>query len=617
KPSSGSDRPSAAAGGHGGLSEGVRGRVGGGAAAMAATCLRRAAAAAAATAASASSAGGSCFVLLEEKDAEPPISDAEVARMWRRFAQNLNFNGTGAVIASPGVTPALPGSLRYEGYAFDWMRDGALSMLALQHLASSELPGLDLGGRAPVADFARGALRAYARWVRRTQGSSAVDAKVEPKWRIDAGEPWAGGWCRPQSDGPALRAQALARFARGLAEPEERPFLWNLIKSDLDWVASPDSVALESCDLWEETTDSNFLWNRAMMRSALLEGQSLATRMGDASRAQAYLEAAERIIGDPLSDHVMEEADGGFITECPASGGGSSCRDYEKGVDGAAILSLVHGVPLAPRTSAAVARTVSEYNRVFCGAYPVNAEDSQQGVPGVLYGRYAKDEYGGGNPWVLITAALASLFYQAALEVRDGHPLSMEEVVAWRDAVGSAAFAGSAEEFLAAGDSVLHRLRHHIRPADDWHLYEQIDKVTGLQYNARDLTWSYAELLEAMVRRRRVVARHHWLRGGQGWADGLVGPLAPRRGLVSSDAAGERYGEAAFAPASGRLLGPGQLAAAGAIACLTAAAVVGAYGACQRSPRTWTWAGPWAPPDDGQASRGGPGLLELSPVRRP
>jgi hypothetical protein len=26
--------------------------------------------------------------------------------------------------------------------------------------------------------------------------------------------------------------------------------------------------------------------------------------------------------------------------------------------------------------------------------------------------RYEKDQYGGGNPWTLITAALATLFYQ-------------------------------------------------------------------------------------------------------------------------------------------------------------------------------------------------------------
>ena len=39
----------------------------------------------------------------------------------------------------------------------------------------------------------------------------------------------------------------------------------------------------------------------------------------------------------------------------------------------------------------------------FCGIYPVNHMETQDGVPGVLYGRYEKDRYGHmsqGNPWV-------------------------------------------------------------------------------------------------------------------------------------------------------------------------------------------------------------------------
>ena len=39
----------------------------------------------------------------------------------------------------------------------------------------------------------------------------------------------------------------------------------------------------------------------------------------------------------------------------------------------------------------------------FCGSYPVNRQDSDEGVPGVLLGRYERDRYGHlsqGNPWV-------------------------------------------------------------------------------------------------------------------------------------------------------------------------------------------------------------------------
>ena len=52
----------------------------------------------------------------------------------------------------------------------------------------------------------------------------------------------------------------------------------------------------------------------------------------------------------------------------------------------------------------------------------------------------------------------------------------------------------------------LRRLRLHVVAADNDHLYEQIDKNTGAQYNAKDLTWSYAETLSALEQRRLALA---------------------------------------------------------------------------------------------------------------
>lgn len=83
-------------------------------------------------------------------------------------------------------------------------------------------------------------------------------------------------------------------------------------------------------------------------------------------------------------------------------------------------------------------QTVSSYVVMFQKRFEaLNQEDSKAKIPGVLYGRYAADAYGnkalgpalglalglaphcvcqdGGNPWVLITAALANLLYQANL----------------------------------------------------------------------------------------------------------------------------------------------------------------------------------------------------------
>jgi hypothetical protein len=183
----------------------------------------------------------------------------------------------------------------------------------------------------------------------------------------------------------------------------------------------------------------------------------------------------------------------------------------------------------------AVAKTVQQYNALFCSIYAVNQQDTKDGVPGVLYGRYKADAYGsngGGNPWALISASLASLFYQAA-QTAAKKALSADELLAWRQALGSSGFKGDTNAFVAAGDSVLLRLVHHIKVCvlcslscvcvfvtclvvvvrnikvpgnDDLHVYEQIDRATGDQYNAKDLTWSYAEILGAMRERDTALA---------------------------------------------------------------------------------------------------------------
>jgi hypothetical protein len=155
-------------------------------------------------------------------------------------------------------------------------------------------------------------------------------------------------------------------------------------------------------DLWEDSRDSNFLWNRVTQRRALDEGALFAVQMGDKDRSNRYQDAAVQYIGDPVATHLKQTvlragagagagASRSYITECPATGSdsGSDSDSYgndepcTKLVDGAVILALVHSgwehsnsnstTSLSVRpTSAAVGGTVAEYNEVFCSLYPIN-----------------------------------------------------------------------------------------------------------------------------------------------------------------------------------------------------------------------------------------------------
>lgn len=446
-----------------------------------------------------------CFKRLKEPLTDAPFNKDEILRLTQHFWENFDVNGTGAIIASPGTTPALPSGC-VGGYKYHWIRDGALSMSALLHTGEAfELPDWQV----------EETFMQYVAWVQtvHTRAATTVD---EPKWNIAKAAPYAFGWCRPQTDGPPLRARTLLQAARRWRRHRRK--LWQLAKKDLDWLIANSSdgtmnMNKVSCDVWEETTSDDFFWNKAMMQAALLEGILFSSEVGDTERVQSYSNALQAL-GNTLETHKEWSLMGSFITECPPGSAHNSCAEYRKRIDGAVILGLVHGRTMVPTnaslssaplpTDVLVANTIRAYNKEFCSLYALNQEESGNGRPGILYGRYAADKYGGedgGNPWVLITAALANLLYQAASQVSHT-ALNLEERAAWKIALNDVGFSGEANDFIAAGDSVLVRLREHISAEDDMHLFEQIHRDTGLQYNAKDLTWSYAEVLNALVARK-------------------------------------------------------------------------------------------------------------------
>lgn len=65
--------------------------------------------------------------------------------------------------------------------------------------------------------------------------------------------------------------------------------------------------------------------------------------------------------------------------------------------DGAVIMALSAFGVFDPM-DAKVAETVKVYNKLFCQLYQINQVDDLKQIPGILYGRYEKDTYKGGNP---------------------------------------------------------------------------------------------------------------------------------------------------------------------------------------------------------------------------
>lgn len=356
-------------------------------------------------------------------------------------------------------------------YYFAWMRDGALSMNAYLQTASK---------LADVDDK----MSSWVSWVERGQNQAdphGIDILTEPKFVIPGGTPFLGGWCRPQNDGPGLRAITLMAYAH--AKPSIAQRAWNIVKADLDWVAA--NYTSNGCDLWEEVQSQDFFWNRYTMRKALLQGAIFAQSAGgDASRASTYA-AAAKAITEALSDHV--DADG-YVFE-------STNRRKDTAVLEAFNVGDMGDGKFDPLSREVVATLVG-LSQTFCRDFSINREAADAGVPGVLFGRYEGDNYAGGNPWVLLTVSAANVLYRQAEASAKGTKPTPEVAANLAKLLGRNV---TAKNLLGAGDAILLLMKKYL--VNGMHMNEQINRDTGALLSAKDLTWNYANVLKAMKAR--------------------------------------------------------------------------------------------------------------------
>eukprot|EP00929_Paragymnodinium_shiwhaense_P040513 TRINITY_DN2114_c0_g1_i2.p1 TRINITY_DN2114_c0_g1~~TRINITY_DN2114_c0_g1_i2.p1 ORF type:complete len:319 (+),score=91.45 TRINITY_DN2114_c0_g1_i2:1-957(+) len=303
---------------------------------------------------------------------------------------------------------------------------------------------------------------------------------AEPKFLIPSGKPFPGGWCRPQNDGPGLRAITLMAYAEKQPSVAERA--WASIQKELDWVVSKyDS---NGCDLWEEVQSSDFFWNRYTMRKALLQGSKFATARGDSARASQYQAKAKEIEGK-LSSHVEEN---GYVFE-------SENRKQDTAVIEAFNVGDMADGMFAP-LSKEVVSTMVGLTELFCKDYGINQKAAKDKTSGVLYGRYAGDSYDGGNPWILLSASVATLLYRQSAALAAGATIESDASDMLKTVLGQDV---TARNLLGAGDSIFNFMRTFLN--NGVHMNEQIGRDDGQLKSAKDLTWNYANVLKAMKAR--------------------------------------------------------------------------------------------------------------------
>ena len=348
-------------------------------------------------------------------------------------------------------------------------------------------------------------MKSYVNWVKKVQGETdpqGFDVRINPKFELPNGEVFVGGWCRPQTDGPGLRSGALILFANLLLKNGQQSYVTNtlvpIIKNDLDWVLT--NWQSNGCDLWEEVRSSDFFWNRAGYVYTFKQCQTLFTALGDSSFASRCSST-----GSAVQTSLEAHWTGTFMTE-------SENRQRDS-----AVIHAFSSFEAYSLTDSKVAKTIKELAQTFCSEYAINQAEIKSGIPGILMGRYPGDSYAGGNPWQLLTAVLAKTFYQGANLLMQSNGFADEDDrAAWFDLLKipeGASLTSQVQAAIGAGDAVMYRLYQHVK-SDGGHIAEQIDRNSGVQKSAKDLTWSYANLLSAMQERSKASANLQQMKEG-------------------------------------------------------------------------------------------------------
>lgn len=419
---------------------------------------------------------------------------------------------------------------------YTWTRDAALVTKVLVDLFRNG----NLGLQKVITEYVNS--QAYLQTVSNPSGGLSSGGLAEPKYNVDM-TAFTGGWGRPQRDGPALRATALIDFGnwlivcpRYMREDKSAdihrttvtPAMLSTTSGPLCATTCPMCLstgaraALVSpasmleifmhadfsfclTDLWEEVNSMSF-FTVAVQHRALVEGSTFAKKVG-ASCSWCDSQAPQILC------YMQSFWTGSYINA--NTGGGRSGKDANT------VLASIHTFdpeagcddttfqPCSPRALA----NHKVYTDSFRSVYAINSGIAQ-GVA-VSAGRYPEDVYYNGNPWFLTTLAAAEQLYDAIYQWKKlgSITITSTSLAFFKDIYSSAAvgtYASSSSTFTALINAVKTYADGYVSIVEahamtNGSLAEQFDKSSGTSLSARDLTWSYAALLTANMRRNGVV----------------------------------------------------------------------------------------------------------------
>ncbi|CCE85902.1 Piso0_005540 [Millerozyma farinosa CBS 7064] len=434
----------------------------------------------------------------------------------------------GVIIASP--------SKENPKYFFQWTRDSALTIHSLIYAFEESK-----GSNGKLRDVIEAYMETSYHLQRLPNPSGSFDDEFksglgEPKFMTD-NTAFNKSWGRPQPDGPGLRVSTiymyisvLRKFKLGFLSEllkDEKTVYANIVKPDLIYVSHIwDKPAF---DLWEEISSSHFFTSMSHLR-AINDGINLALKYdSDQSFIDKLYSTYTQLLRFIEVDAGYNSPQNSHIIESP-----SFVHNGERssGLDNATVLASLYAhnfefsdyleIPFDVNDSK-ILNTVNALTLDMRKRYPINSKKVNNFKLGVAIGRYPEDVYDGyqkseGNPWFLCTASIAELFYRFAYKLQTrklDFAITAENESLFQSFIGSELRVGSLlkhgtpdyNKFLQSNisyaDTYLQVVKDH---AEGGHLSEQFNKYDGFMQGARDLTWSYSAVWNAIRWRKKTRA---------------------------------------------------------------------------------------------------------------
>ncbi|KAG5421358.1 SGA1 [Candida metapsilosis] len=470
-------------------------------------------------------------------DVSPPEFET-----WLEIQQNTSLHAILQNINSDGVIVASP-SRQNPNYYYQWIRDSAITVRTLisylEDLYESNANVSQLSNQ--VANLIElYVLNSYClqRTPNRSGNFSNWAGLAEPKFNVDM-TAFDDSWGRPQRDGPGLRAMTIIQFVDYLnrtnnevSHPELKDLKYiykEIIKPDLQYICQYWNET--GFDLWEEVDSIHFFTSLVQLK-ALQMGIRWSRYFNDeeggfTSRLVDSFDILKRHVNDDFGFTSLET---NHVVESP-----QLLESGERfGLDIASILAVIYtheNDDKEEQTEEAQSRPIpfTLFNPYVLNSISGLIFDMRQRYPinenrfGVALGRYPEDVYNGvgtseGNPWFIATATASEFIYQfiynlqsrkSSLKINDANRQFFQPLINITESeyileYNTTDFNSVVSKLTAYADSFLDVVRTHTD--SQGRMSEQFNKYTGYMQGAKDLTWSYSAVWNAIRWRKRALA---------------------------------------------------------------------------------------------------------------